>query len=119
MGHFLDFVRLSTRTPLGGATPQNGGPALSYVQVSQAHAYIRQLCAFSLYMAGITVTAPRANHARVDFRKSSSQARDRTYLNLEGYNDRRFWEDRCAGMENGTVWALRCKSAAFLVLESQ
>jgi len=83
-----------------------GMKKFTFNAMKQDRGYLRERMAYAMYrMAG--VTAPRANHASVDFRKSSSQARDRMYLNLEGYNDRRFWEDRGAGAENGTVWELQ------------
>jgi len=65
---------------------------------------LHERMAYAMYrVAGIT--APRANHARVDFRKSSSQARHQMYLNLEGYNDKRYWEHR--GIENHTLWEVQ------------
>ena len=72
----------------------------------QGKGHLNERVSYRMYqLAGIT--APRANHARVDFRKASSEVRRPMYLNLEGYNDKRFWEDRGADAEDSTLWELQ------------
>ena len=98
-------VRVTSSLLLPWLVARTAGSQFTFNNMVEDSTHTHERLAYRMY-ATAGVTAPRANLAKVALHVKGKTPHYVSYLNLEGYNDKRFLEESFPGGSNGTLWDL-------------